>query len=233
MAKTVMVGVKQVPPKQAWKDLKEVVASNGNSKVKAALHLAKTDKEAEKAIIDYFEGFGESLGILGRITNCVAKEHPDVSAAFKRTAALASMFAHDYLALCGVPDDDESKERLCIWRLGDVEHNPHVYENAAWMIALLVENFIAQSFPVKSSKDLHEAMYNFFMHLAATEASTCMDEDNYNPDWLGVLENGKFIQKGENHEYIMEGIDCSKPLPGNGQEREFVKDLRDIDNDGE
>lgn len=209
---------------KVWKMLVDVMSKAENVDINNAVKTGD-EKKVAKAIQKTFKGSGEMLSFLGELTNALGGRHPDVLDAFRASIVKALMSCFKYVGIVGADPSNPDDQLTSGWAFPSDEKQSYLH--IAWMMSMLADCFITKSFPVKTQLEADEALYNFFVHLASACAKEAMDEYKTNIDYLGIMENGNFLKRGENGEYIVKGVDCTKELPGNGYLEQLAKERDD------
>lgn len=222
MPERIEIGIEDFDPESAWESLKKVLSHGGDDGIKDAIESGN-DAKIEKQMVKNFKTMGENLGAMGRLAHALNETHPKVTRAYQQAIDMTELVVHEWTALMGADPDVSDEAYTQMWRFP--RNDKKVYMTCSWMVNTIAQNFIMQSFPIKNQKELNEAMYNFFLHLAAVQAKDSMDEHSENIDYAGILENPKFLEKSKKREYVTDGDDCSKGIPGNDHFDELRKDL--------
>ena len=155
--------------------------------------------------------------VLNGMANCVrcaGKEHPQLLKAWQGFVASLGACSHSMYTMMGYdpeiegPDDEDFYSQ--VWRL-DGDFSADTFPTICWMIDRQASNIVKQMFPIKDTKALSKAMYNFFAYLAATSASEYINDYQENCDWAGLLENGQFLDKSKGQDFIVEGVCVTDP----------------------
>lgn len=223
MAERIEVAVKEFDPDSAWKALKKILSHGGDDDLRKAIEEGD-DKKIEKTMVKNFNTMGGNLTAMGRLAHAVKENHPEVAKAYQHAIGLSMLAVHEWVALMGADPEVGENEYTQMWRFP--QDDKQAYATCSWMISTIAENFIMQSFPIKNREELNKAMYNFFLHMAAIQAKEAMSEHSENIDYVGILENQKFLESTKDHEYIVDGVDCLDGIPGNKHFNELKKDMK-------
>lgn len=208
----VEVGIKDYPPDKAYETFKKIasILYEGHPET----YKTGTDEEILEQFTDDLHHVADVLNGMANCVRCAGKEHPRLLKAWQGFVSALGACSHTFYSFMGynpeieLPDGEDFYSQ--VWRL-DGDFDEDTFPTVCWMIDKQATNIVKQMFPIKNSKELSKAMYNFFAYLAATTASEHISEYQENCDWGGLLENGQFLERTKKQEYVVEGVNVTNP----------------------
>lgn len=209
-----MLGMADLEPDKAFSMLRKYAKSIFADSKNREVYDNGTDEEACEQLEKDLRELVHVLSHMAHCAHCAGKKYPKMLKNWQAGMCTLEVASHEFFVMLGycpeVNDPGHDDFYTQVWRVpGD--YTKETFSTVSWMVDRMSENIIVQLFPVDTNKKMHEAMYNFYVNLAATCASELMETENENCDWAGILENGKYLEANSKQEIIVDGVRVTDP----------------------